>query len=95
MKPGCDSGEHAVVYISGVDPKGCYLPGERQRGLDKEPIEVSPADSSSCLSKQSRIRFGKAYAIEWNVRVKDIGTVVRQDVGKLLAYYEEENREVA
>lgn len=94
LKSGCNPGEHAVVYNTGVDPQGCYLKGERRKGLYKEPIEVFPADSSSYLTPQSRVRFGKAYAIEWNVKVKDIGMVVDQYMGRLLSYFEDENHEV-
>lgn len=94
MKPGCNPGEHAVIYNTGTDPETCYLARERMNGLYKEPIEVYPADSNSLLKPESRIRFGKAYAIEWNVKVKDIGRVIARDMSKLLAYYDDENQEL-
>jgi len=46
------------------------------------------------LSRLSRLRFGKKYAIEWNVKVKDLGMVVHEDMPKLLKYYADEDREV-
>ena len=94
MKYGCNPREHAVIYNTGIDPESCYLDGERYYGLCKEPIEVEAADATSYLSTKSRVRFGKAYAIEWNVKVKDIGTVHSHHMGKLLAYYDDENHEV-
>lgn len=91
MKWGCDPGEHAVVYNTGIDPESCYLAGEKERGLYKEPIEVYPADSGSYLTPESRIRFGHVYSIEWNVKVKDIGRVVAPALSTLVMHYDEEN----
>lgn len=76
-----------------MDPRTCYFQGERSNGLYKEPIEVLPADSSAFLTAPSRIRFGKAYPIEWNVKVKDIGVVADEDMGRLLRYFADEDRE--
>jgi hypothetical protein len=90
-KHGCDPGEHAVVYNTGVDPESCYLPNEKGRGLYKDPIQVYPADSGSHLQFTSRIRFGMVYSIEWNVKVKDVGRVVAEDLSTLTAHYNEEN----
>jgi hypothetical protein len=83
-----------VIYNTNVDPRTCYLQGER---IYKEAIQVkppSPADNNSYLSQLSRLRFGKTYAIEWNVKVKDLGMVVYEDMPKLLQYYEDEDCEV-
>ena len=91
LKNGCDPGEHALVYNTGIDPKTCFLLGERDRGLYKEPSEVYPADSGSYLTRESRIRFGHVYSIEWNVKVKDIGRVVAPCLSTLTAHYDEEN----
>ncbi|KAJ8115596.1 hypothetical protein OPT61_g2789 [Boeremia exigua] len=90
LKHGLDPKEHAVVYNTGTDPELCYLPGERERGLYKRPIEVSPANSSSHLVRESRIRFGKVYAIEWNVKVKDLGHVIPTHLEALKDHYKEE-----
>lgn len=91
LKNGCDPREHAVVYNTGINPESCYLDGEKDKGLYKEPIQVRPADQSSDLQPTSRIRFGKIYSIEWNVKVKDIGRVVAEDLSALKANYHEEN----
>jgi hypothetical protein len=97
LKHGCNPGEHAVICNTHVDPSTCYLRGEIENGMYKEPIQVTPPkdpDQNSYLSLASRIRFGKAYAIEWNVKVKDIGMVADWDMAKLLRYFEDEDREV-
>lgn len=62
--------------------------------MHKEPIEVIPIDWNERLTPASRVRFGKAYAIEWNVKVKEIGMVADRDMAKLLQYYEDEDHEV-
>lgn len=91
-KRGCDPSEHALVYNQGVNPEGCYFQGERERGLTKEPIKVVAADRTAYLTKESRIRFGKIYSIEWNVKVKDIGIVVNEDLGTLLEHHNYEDQ---
>ncbi|KAH6644149.1 hypothetical protein C7974DRAFT_371295 [Boeremia exigua] len=90
FKRGCDPSEHALVYNQGVDPATCYFVGEVERGLTKEPIQVVAADSTTFLTRESRIRFGKIYSIEWNVRVKDIGRVVDEDLSTLVAHHNAE-----
>ena len=91
LKENCDPGEHALVYNTGYNPETLYLPGEKERGLYKYPIEVEPADAGSYLTRESRIRFGHVYSIEWNVKVKDIGRVVAHHLSTLITHYEEEN----
>lgn len=59
--------------------------------MDKEPIEIVPADSSITIDAASRLRFGKTYPIEWNVKIKDIGMVHPDHLSKLIMYWEEEN----
>lgn len=93
LKPGVIAHEHAVIHHFGEDPQACYFPGEYEGGMTKEPIAVTPSDGNTLLKRESRIRFGKAYSIEWNVKVKDIGMVVSEDITKLVAYYKEENKE--
>ncbi|KAH6642194.1 hypothetical protein C7974DRAFT_446596, partial [Boeremia exigua] len=92
LRRGCDPTEHALVYNSSIDPESCYLPGECERGLTKEPIEVIAADASAYLTRTSRIRFGKIYSIEWNVKVKDIGFVTDGCLGTLTEHYKYEDQ---
>ena len=79
--------EHAIVYLPGTDPTTCYLPGEYDSGMTKEPIEITPVDTSIVLRPESRIRFGKTYPIEKNVKVKDIGQVNPNHLSKLFQYW--------
>lgn len=89
FKNGCDPREHAVIYNAGVHPDFCYFQGEKER-MTKAPIQVMPADETARLRQESRIRFGKIYSIEWNVKVKDIGMVCDEDLGTLLEHHNEE-----
>ncbi|KAF2469458.1 uncharacterized protein BDR25DRAFT_229170 [Lindgomyces ingoldianus] len=86
-KPGCDPSEHAIVYFSGSTPQLVREENEKSIELQKEPIGVNPADTSLRMHPASRIRFGKAYPIEWNVKVKDIGDVLPADRTRLWRYY--------
>lgn len=87
LKPGCVPSEHAVVYFAGTNPDSCYLPGERENGLNKEPIEVQPADYTLTMKPEARLRFSKTIPIEMNVKVKDIGQVHPQHLTKLYNYW--------
>lgn len=87
LKEGCVPEEHTIVYLSGTDPGSCYLRGEYQSGMVKDPIEVVPVDASITLRHDSRIRFGKTYPIEKNVKVKDIGQVHPSQIGTLVQYW--------
>lgn len=87
LKPGCLPSEHTIVYAQGASPT--YLQGEYEAGMTKEPIEIIPADSSVTIIPTSRLRLGKIYPVEWNVKVKDIGQVHPEHLSKLLMYYEE------
>lgn len=91
MKRGVEPHEHAIMYESGQDPGNCYIQGEYEMGMTKEPIEMTPSDKTIPLARESRIRFGKIYAIEWNVKVRDIGMVASKDTEKLLEYWRQED----
>ncbi|KAH7081319.1 kinase-like domain-containing protein [Paraphoma chrysanthemicola] len=88
LTPGCAASEHAVVYLKNTQPT--YLPGELEKGMRKEPIEITPCDSTETLTPTSRLRFGKHHSIEWNVKVREVGQVSAHDMSKLLDYYKEE-----
>ena len=74
------------MYFTGTNPSTCYLPGEVDHGMDKDPIEVSPAEPDLELRRESRIRLDKRYPIEKNVKVKDIGRVRPDHLTTLLSY---------
>lgn len=85
-KSGCNPKEHAIVYFSGSRPK--YVDGEQGNGMDKDAIEIVPAPrGDSSMDPASRLRFGKTYPIEWNVKVKDIGQVHPRHMSRLIRYW--------
>jgi hypothetical protein len=51
----------------------------------KEPIEVIPTDSTEHFLPASRLRFGKVFSIECNVKARDIGMVKNKTT--LLQHY--------
>jgi hypothetical protein len=67
-----------------------WIPGEREKGMTKEPIMIEPTDTLETMQPFSRLRCGKIHSIEWNVKVRDIGMVTSRDIAKLLRYYKEE-----
>jgi len=91
LKDGCNPAEHTIVYFSGTDPASCYIPGEYESGMIKEPIEVVPAGPNERIRRESRIRFGKVYPIEMNVKVKDIGRVREDQISALISCWAQEN----
>jgi hypothetical protein len=58
--------------------------------MTKEPIMIEPTDTLETMDPSSRLRCGKIYSIEWNVKVRDIGMVASSDKEKLLRYYRDE-----
>jgi hypothetical protein len=59
--------------------------------MTKDPIAIRPADSAEQMHPASRLRLGKIYSIECNVKVRDIGMIPRgDDRTKLLTYHQEE-----
>ena len=88
LKRGCNAVEHTIVYLTGQQP--VYIQGEWEKGMTKEPIMIQPTDMTERMDPMSRVRLGKAYPIEWNVKLRDIGMVSRGDMTKLVRYYREE-----
>lgn len=86
-KQGCIPSEHAIIYFPGTNPESVYLPGESR--MEKDPIRIIPTDSSETMARESRVRFGKTFSIEMNVKVKDIGRVAPEDLSKLVSYWRE------
>jgi hypothetical protein len=70
-----------------------YLPGERQKGLRKDPIEVEPADWSIEYKPTSRINFGKVHSFDWTIKVRDNGVVVQGHRAALIGYYRQEQHD--
>ncbi|KAF1930299.1 uncharacterized protein M421DRAFT_418617 [Didymella exigua CBS 183.55] len=88
LKRGCNASEHTAVYLEGSNPY--TLQGEWERGMTKDPIMITPTNPQEFMEPTSRLRCGRIYSIEWNVKVKDIGMVATHDRTKLLQYFSEE-----
>ncbi|KAH7112799.1 hypothetical protein B0J11DRAFT_541935 [Dendryphion nanum] len=84
-KRGCNAKEHAPAYLRGQSVQ--YFEGEAEAGMDKKPIEIVPASADIMMNGASRIRFGKTYPVEWNVKVKDIGQVLKKHMRLLYKYW--------
>lgn len=87
-KSGCNPSEHTVVYFAGTAPQ--YVKHEKGNGMTKEPIQIEPTDPNDKMDPASRLRFGKTFPVEWNVKVKDIGKVNSHHLSKLVRYWKEE-----
>lgn len=75
------------MHSVGTEPVA--FQGER---LTKDPIAIMPAAGvSQTMSAASRLRYAKIYPIEMNVKARDIGDVVPEDLWKLTSYYRTEN----
>jgi hypothetical protein len=88
LKPGCKPSEHAIVYLKGSHPQ--IFNGEYERGMTKSAIAIEPSDPNETMLPSSRLRLGKTYIIECNVKVRDIGKVAREDKIRLLRYHQDE-----
>lgn len=74
--------DHGIIHTTlNVPP---YLPGEH---LTKYSIRVQPTTTET-LHPASRINYGKAYAVEHNVKVLDIGMVVEPHRYLLSGYFD-------
>ena len=87
--PENQASAHALIYNTGRDPETCYFVGERKRGMTKKPIQVQATHDDLRLPRESRICFSKSYAMECNVKVKDLGLVVQQDLATLVSHVQE------
>ena len=88
LKNGCNPAEHTIVHLEGTNPK--RLEGEWERGMTKDPIMIIPSDPGEIMDPASRLRCGKIYSIEWNVKLREIGMVADHDRTKLIQYFAEE-----
>ncbi|KAH7091466.1 hypothetical protein FB567DRAFT_518747 [Paraphoma chrysanthemicola] len=79
-KPGLVMSDHGVIYTTAYPPY--LLVGE---ALTKSSIQVETTGGES-LEPTSRVNYGKAYAVEHNVKVLDIGMVL-ENHRYLIAHY--------
>ncbi|CAO2654008.1 Nn.00g107410.m01.CDS01 [Neocucurbitaria sp. VM-36] len=81
-KSGIVMSDHGVIHTSVPAPN--LLPGEY---LNKYSIQVIPTENE-ILEPQSRVNYGKAYAVEHNVKVLDIGMVMEGHKYLIQSYFD-------
>jgi hypothetical protein len=86
-KPGARASEHAIAYSWGTQPE--LLHGET--GITKSPIAIVMNAGEPPLHKASRIYYGIHHAIQYNVKVRDIGYVLEDHVPALIGSWLEEH----
>jgi hypothetical protein len=57
--------------------------------MTKEAIEIQPVDNTISIDPASRLRFGKTFPVEMNVKVKNIGKVTPEHMGRLISYWKQ------
>jgi hypothetical protein len=57
--------------------------------MTRSAIAIEPAEAMELMSPYSRLRLGKTCNVECNVKVRDIGKVVREHKTLLLRYCQE------
>jgi hypothetical protein len=86
-KPGVRPAEHGIIYTWGETAQ--LLPGER--GISKASLSVVMANNEPPLDKASRIYYGIYHPIQYNVKVKEIGYVPRDQVPILIGQWKQED----
>jgi hypothetical protein len=78
-----ERGAHAVVY--GSDTKPIVLEKERAMTV-KEPIAITLSGAEQKLDEFSRLNFGKALTVQWDVKVMNIGKVAAKSMPAFTRY---------
>lgn len=68
-KPGLVMRDHGIIYTTASPPD--FIHGEN---FTKYAVRVIPT-AGETLDPRSRVNYGKAYAVEHNVKVLDVGMV--------------------
>jgi hypothetical protein len=90
-KPGVRAEEHGVIYSEGESPR--LVQGES--GISKTSIGVVMATGENNLQVASRIYYGIHHPIQYNVKVKEIGQVIKAHIPTLIGNWkEEDNKEL-
>jgi hypothetical protein len=83
-KGGVHAEHHAIIY---TDKEPSPLPGEREKGLTRVPIRVSPSQPRHKLDPTSRLNYAKLYTVEYNVKVWFIGRIHPRSEPQITADY--------
>jgi hypothetical protein len=86
-KHGVRPAEHGIIYTWGKTPQ--LLSGET--GIEKASLSVVMPKYETPLNEASRIYYGIHHPIQYNVKVKEIGYVPRDQVPILIGQWKEED----
>jgi hypothetical protein len=86
-KHGVRPAEHGIIYTWGKTPQ--LLPGET--GIEKASLSVVMTENETPLHEASRIYYGIHHPIQYNVKVKEIGYVPRDQVPILIGQWKQED----
>jgi hypothetical protein len=86
-KPGVQASEHGIAYSYGCQPT--LLPGEF--GITKASLTVVMTEGERDLEAASRIYYGIHHPIQYNVKVKDVGYVLPEQIPVLIANWKAED----
>ncbi|KAF2731133.1 hypothetical protein EJ04DRAFT_584161, partial [Polyplosphaeria fusca] len=88
-KPGLVVQDHGMIYTA---ERGDDAPAlEHGEAITKQPIRVNCTHVETLLPT-SRINYSRAYAVEHNCKVLEIGTVAPEHIHLLQIYFEESMR---
>ena len=62
---------------------------EEDKYLTKKPIVIEKASADQRLDPMSRLNFKKVYAVEYNVKVMNVGRVAKDSLPALLGYWQQ------
>lgn len=90
-KGGVRPWEHGIIYSSGCSAK--LLPGET--GITKPSLSADMAEGVPDLHEASRIYYGIHHPVQYNIKVKDIGRIPREQIPVLIKNWraEDENKD--
>jgi hypothetical protein len=88
-KHGVQASEHGIAYSWGS--QAALLPGEY--GITKPSLAVVMTEGEKVLDRASRIYYGIHHPIQYNVKVKDVGYVVPDQVHSLILNWKAEDGE--
>ncbi|CZR67206.1 uncharacterized protein PAC_17105 [Phialocephala subalpina] len=81
-KRGINLDEHGLIYNSDEAPVNVA-------GITKYPLRVKPSKNGERLTGNSYINYGRAYCVDTNVKVKDVGELDSASRKWLREYYKE------
>jgi hypothetical protein len=80
--PQNNKNEHGIIYTGKLATNPSNEPG-----LQPKAIRVNPDEKGAVLDPQSRINYGKLYNVEYNVKVKNFGSLSPEYLKALLEQF--------